>query len=81
MKVTITAYNPADTGDQDSHLFCFLVEDQEGQARTACVNLRTARLLARELSSRTPLDAMLRKIVATAISDFDSLVGSCFEER
>ncbi|SAK42827.1 hypothetical protein AWB77_00500 [Caballeronia fortuita] len=79
MKVTITAHNALDTGDLESHLFYFLVEDQEGEARTACVNLRTARVLARELSSRTALDAMLREIVATSVSDFDGLIGSFFE--
>jgi hypothetical protein len=76
MKVTITAHGAAQDGDEDSHCFYFLVEEEESEPRAACVALRTAQVMARELASYTGLDAMMRAIAAMAAKDYDSLIGA-----
>ncbi len=53
--VTITAHEAASTGDSDRHGFRFCADDRVNSFCEGFVTLRTARVIALELSSLTGL--------------------------
>lgn len=50
----------------------FFKQMRDGGPHLDAVTVATARVLARELSNRTALDAMVRAIIAAAPGDYDS---------
>ncbi|WP_459905943.1 hypothetical protein [Caballeronia sp. HLA56] len=63
MNVTITAHQAASTGDPDRHGFRFCADDGDNSFHEGFVTLRTARVIALELSSLTGLDAMMHALL------------------
>ncbi|WP_250504547.1 hypothetical protein [Caballeronia sp. AZ7_KS35] len=79
MIATIAAHQAAPNGNPDLHFFTFDV-DGGGILRSHQVSVRTARVLARELASRTALDELMRAIVTAEPKTYDALVGRQFKD-
>jgi hypothetical protein len=81
MNVTITAHAAAEDGSSEGHRFHFVAEDERTEPRSAVDSVGTASVIARELSGRMGLNAMMRAIVAAAPDQYDSLVGLKFDDE
>jgi hypothetical protein len=76
--VKIGGRNGADPSEV--HRFTFVLDDGQTLPRSRVISLRTARVLAVELKDADAFVKMLREIVRTDATDFDSLPGQIFTD-